>query len=75
VAFRFEMSVAPGEIQSVNNHVIYPPAPPLRATTVPIAAVAVDAEQPRPPRWHEVRWRAIEAGALRGGIGQSSVPV
>ena len=29
---------------------------------------------PSPPG-HEVLWRAIEAGALRGGIGQSGVPV
>jgi len=27
------------------------------------------------PAGHEVLWRAIEAGALRGGIGQSGVPV
>jgi hypothetical protein len=27
------------------------------------------------PAGHQVLWRAIEAGALRGGIGQSGVPV
>ena len=27
------------------------------------------------PAGHEVLWRATEAGALRGGIGQSGVPV
>ena len=27
------------------------------------------------PAGHEVLWRAIEAGALRGGIDQSGVPV
>ena len=26
------------------------------------------------PAGHEVLWRAIEAGALRGGIGQSGAP-
>jgi hypothetical protein len=27
------------------------------------------------PAGHEVLWRATEAGTLRGGIGQSGVPV
>jgi hypothetical protein len=76
----FEMSFAPGDIQFVNNHVIYHAR----------SAFADDDEghdrlllrlwlsMPNSrtlPAGHEVLWRAIEAGALRGGIGQSGVPV
>lgn len=73
----FEMSFAPGDIQFVNNHVIY------HART----AFEDDASQGADrlllrlwmampnsralPRGHEVLWRATEAGALRGGIGQT----
>ena len=74
----FEMSFAPGDIQFVNNHVIY------HART----AFADDAEAGRDrlllrlwmampnsralPAGHEVLWGDIAAGALRGGIGQTA---
>ncbi|HVH82657.1 MAG TPA: TauD/TfdA family dioxygenase [Stellaceae bacterium] len=74
----FEMSFTPGDIQFVNNHVIY------HART----AFEDDATAGRDrlllrlwmsmpnsralPVGHEVLWRAIEAGALRGGIGQTA---
>ena len=77
----FAMSFAPGDIQLVNNHVVY------HART----AFADDAQSgadrlllrlwmavpnSRPlPRGHEILWRSIAAGAPRGGIGQSGVPV
>jgi hypothetical protein len=77
----FEMIFAPGDIQFVNNHVIY------HART----AFEDDAQQGADrllyrlwlsvpnsralPEGHEILWRRIEAGALRGGIGQSGVPV
>ena len=73
-----EMSFAPGDIQFVNNHVIY------HART----AFADDAEAGRDrlllrlwmampnsralPAGHEVLWGDIAAGALRGGIGQTA---
>jgi hypothetical protein len=74
----FEMSFAPGDIQFVNNHVIY------HART----AFEDDAEAGQDrlllrlwmampnsralPAGHEVLWGAIDAGARRGGIGQTA---
>lgn len=74
----FEMIFTPGDIQFVNNHVIY------HART----AFEDEAESGRDrmllrlwlampnsralPEGHEVLWRSIEAGALRGGIGQTA---
>src|SRR5580704_2884233 len=74
----FEMSFAPGDIQFVNNHVIY------HART----AFEDDAEAGQDrlllrlwmampnsralPKGHEVLWGAIDAGARRGGIGQTA---
>lgn len=76
--FSFEMIFTPGDIQFVNNHVIY------HART----AFEDEAESGRDrmllrlwlampnsralPEGHEVLWRSIEAGALRGGIGQTA---
>lgn len=69
-----EMSFAPGDIQFVNNHVIY------HART----AFEDNAEAGRDrllmampnsrvlPAGHEVLWGNIAAGALRGGIGQTA---
>ena len=73
-----EMSFAPGDIQFVNNHVIY------HART----AFEDNAEAERDrlllrlwmampnsralPAGHEVLWGDIAAGALRGGIGQTA---
>jgi Taurine catabolism dioxygenase TauD, TfdA family len=78
----FEMSFAPGDIQFVNNHVIY------HART----EFEDDAEAGRDrlllrlwlampnsralPEGHEVLWGNIATGARRGGIGQTaSVPL
>jgi hypothetical protein len=74
----FEMSFAPGDIQFVNNHVIY------HART----AFEDDAEAGQDrlllrlwmampnsralPAGHEVLWGSIDAGARRGGIGQTA---
>ena len=76
--FSFEMIFTPGDIQFVNNHVIY------HART----AFEDEAESGHDrmllrlwlampnsralPEGHEVLWRSIEAGALRGGIGQTA---
>ena len=79
--FCFEMSFAPGDIQFVNNHVIYH----ARTAFEDDAASGADrlllrlwlaAPNSRAlPADHAVLWREVEAGALRGGIGQSGVPV
>lgn len=74
----FAMSFAPGDIQFVNNHIIY------HART----AFEDDADAGRDrlllrlwlampnsralPAGHEVLWGSIAAGALRGGIGQTA---
>ena len=73
----FEMSFAPGDIQFVNNHVIYH----ARTAFEDDAAQGADRLLLRLwlampncralPEGHEVLWRNIEAGALRGGIGQT----
>jgi hypothetical protein len=77
----FEMMFAPGDIQFVNNHVIYH----ARTAFEDDAAQGVDRLLYRLwmavpnsralPEGHEVLWRSTEAGALRGGIGQTGVPV
>jgi hypothetical protein len=74
----FEMSFAPGDIQFVNNHVIYH----ARSEFEDDAASGRDRlllrlwlSMPNSralPAGHEVLWRSIAAGALRGGIGQTA---
>jgi Taurine catabolism dioxygenase TauD, TfdA family len=76
----FEMRFAPGDMQFVNNHVIY------HARTAfeddPEAGqtrrlyrlwLAMPNSRALPPG-HEVLWGSVEAGAMRGGIGQVAVP-
>ena len=74
----FEMSFAPGDIQFVNNHVIYH----ARTAFEDNAGSGHDRlllrlwmAMPNSralPTGHEVLWRSIEAGAPRGGIGQTA---
>jgi Taurine catabolism dioxygenase TauD, TfdA family len=74
----FEMSFAPGDIQFVNNHVIYH----ARGEFEDDAGAGRDRlllrlwlSMPNSralPQGHEVLWRSIEAGGLRGGIGQTA---
>ena len=74
----FEMSFAPGDIQFVNNHVIYH----ARTEFEDDAAAGRDRlllrlwmAMPNSralPLGHEVLWGTIEAGARRGGIGQTA---
>ena len=73
----FEMRFQPGDIQLINNHVIYHGRTPFEDD----AAAGQDRlllrlwlAMPNSralPRGHEVLWRNIEAGAPRGGIAQS----
>jgi hypothetical protein len=77
----FEMIFAPGDIQFVNNHVVYH----ARTAFEDDAASGADRLLLRLwlavpnsralPAGHEVLWRSIEGGALRGGIAQTGVPV
>jgi hypothetical protein len=74
----FEMSFTPGDIQFVNNHVIYH----ARGAFEDDAGAGRDRlllrlwlSMPNSralPQGHEVLWRSTEAGALRGGIGQTA---
>lgn len=76
----FEMSFAPGDIQFVNNHVIYHARSAFEDDEAGHDRLLLRLWLSMPnsralPAGHEVLWRAIEPGALRGGIGQSGVPV
>ena len=74
------MSFATGDIQFVNNHVIYHARSAFEDDDQGHDRLLMRLWLSMPnsralPAGHEVLWRAIEAGALRGGIGQSGVPV
>ncbi len=77
----FAMSFAPGDIQFVNNHVIYhartafEDAPEQGADRLLLRLWMAVPNSRALPDGHEVLWRNIAAGALRGGIGQSGVAV
>jgi hypothetical protein len=74
----FEMSFAPGDIQFVNNHVIYHARGEFEDDAGAgrdrlLLRLWLSMPNSRPlPRGHEVLWRSIEPGALRGGIGQTA---
>jgi len=74
----FEMSFAPGDIQFVNNHVVYhartafeDDAPSGHDRLLLRLWLAMPNSRAL-PEGHEVLWRSIAAGALRGGIGQTA---
>jgi hypothetical protein len=74
-----EMRMAPGDIQLLNNHVIYHARAPFEDD--PAAGqvrqfyrVWLAMANSRPlPADHAVLWREVAAGALRGGIGQEPI--
>jgi hypothetical protein len=72
----FEMRFSPGDIQLINNHVVYHGRTPFAddaATGQDRLLLRLWLAMPNSralPEGHEVLWRSIEAGALRGGIGQ-----
>ena len=75
----FEMRLAPGDIQLLNNHVVYHARTPF--TDDPAAGrvrllyrlwLAMANSRPLPAD-HAVLWRDVAPGALRGGIGQTPV--
>src|SRR5947207_6616291 len=77
----FEMSFAPGDIQFVNNHVIYHARrafedDPAEGGRLLLRLWMAVPNSRALPEGHEALWRNIAAGALRGGIGQTqSTPV
>ena len=75
----FEMTLAPGDIQLLNNHVIYHGRTPFEddpAAGRDRLLLRLWLSMPNSrglPRGHEVLWRSIAPGAIRGGIGQHPV--
>ena len=74
----FEIALEPGDIQLLNNHVIYHARTAYEDDTVADRDrlllrlwLSVPNSRPLPPGF-EVLWGAIEPGALRGGIVQPS---
>jgi hypothetical protein len=74
----FEMRFSPGDIQLLNNHVVYHGRTPFEddaATGQDRLLLRLWLAMPNSralPHGHEVLWRTTEAGAVRGGIGQLS---
>src|SRR5690606_11202378 len=79
-ALCFEMSLAPGDMQLVNNHVIYHGRTAFEDDGTPgqgrlLLRVWLSMPNSRAlPLHHGVLWGATDAGARRGGIGQTPVP-
>jgi hypothetical protein len=73
----FEMVLEPGDIQLLNSHVTYHGRTPFRddrSTGRERLLMRLWLSMPNSralPRDHQVLWRNVEAGALRGGIGQT----
>lgn len=73
----FEMRLAPGDIQLLNNHVVYHARTPF--TDDPASGQQrlllrlwlAMANSRALPADHALLWRNVEAGSLRGGIGQA----
>ncbi len=72
----FEMSLESGDIQLLNNHVIYHGRTPFEDDAAAgrdrlLLRLWLSMPNSRAlPADHAVLWRSVEAGALRGGIGQ-----
>jgi hypothetical protein len=76
----FAMSFAPGDIQFVNNHVIYHARSAFEDAPAEGGRLLLRLWMAMPnsralPEDHAVLWRNIAAGAPRGGIGQTGVAV
>jgi len=75
------MTFAPGDIQFVNNHVIYHARtefeddPAHGADRLLLRLWLAVPNSRALPSGHEILWRSIEPGAGRGGIGQTGAPV
>ena len=73
------MTLEPGDLQLINSHVTYHGRTPFEddaaaATTGCCCGSGSPMPNNRPlPEGHEVLWRSIEAGKLRGGIAQVAI--
>jgi hypothetical protein len=76
----FTMALEPGDIQLLNNHVIYHARTPYEDDPAPgrdrlLFRLWLSVANSRPlPDGFEVLWGRIEAGAVRGGIEQRAEP-
>jgi hypothetical protein len=74
----FEMTLEPGDIQFLNSHVTYHGRTPFEDDKTTgrdrlLMRLWLSMPNNRPlPAGHEVLWRNIEAGSLRGGIAQTA---
>ncbi|WP_245825840.1 TauD/TfdA family dioxygenase [Oceanibaculum nanhaiense] len=75
----FEMVLEPGDIQLLNNHVVYHGRTPFtdddtQGRSRMLFRLWLSMPNSRPlPADHTVLWRNVEAGAVRGGIGQEAL--
>ena len=71
------MTLRPGDMQFLNNHVIYHARTafedaPRENKSRNLLRVWLSAPARALPQGHEVLWRAVESGEMRGGIGQAN---
>lgn len=75
----FEMTLEPGDLQLINSHVTYHGRTPFEDDAVTghdrlLLRLWLSMPNNRPlPEGHEILWRNIEAGQMRGGIAQATV--
>lgn len=75
----FEMVLEPGDIQLLNNHVVYHGRTPFtddagQGRDRLLFRLWLSMPNSRPlPEDHTVLWRHVEAGVVRGGIGQQAL--
>jgi hypothetical protein len=75
----FEMTLEPGDLQLINSHVTYHGRTPFEDDATSghdrlLLRLWLSMPNNRPlPAGHEVLWRSIEAGKVRGGIAQVAI--
>ena len=75
----FEMTLEPGDLQLINSHVTYHGRTPFEDDFAAgksrlLLRLWLSMPNNRPlPEGHEILWRSIEAGQLRGGIQQVTI--
>ncbi|MBV8406270.1 MAG: TauD/TfdA family dioxygenase, partial [Alphaproteobacteria bacterium] len=75
----FEMTLEPGDLQLINSHVTYHGRTPFEDDFAAgqsrlLLRLWLSMPNNRPlPEGHEILWRSIEAGQLRGGIQQITI--
>jgi len=74
----FEMALAKGDIQFINNHVIYHSRTafiddPANGKRRCLLRIWLSAPHRALPPGHAVLWREVEAGKIRGGISQQAL--